>query len=194
MTGTFLGVAALDVGAGWFAARSWFGEPAIERGPEVHFEWRRLAVLRDVPHIDVSAHTDEQTLSRPIFEKTRRPAHHERTQAAKDAVDKTHEGDNLPANFAVKAIVRFRGGTRTFVTFGSPPDGAWRSAGDSIDGWTVVKIDDQALTLKHGDHSARVELSYDENGFGAPSAPSASRSSAPPQDSNLVRELKGRRG
>jgi len=185
--GALLCALALDVAAAWFAAAAW-NEPSLASEPAAQQEWRPPTPLLGAPPVAPAAHADAQTLSRPLFERTRRPIKKDGGPAEADA--KKPEAETIPANLAVKAIVRFRGGKRAFVTYASLPDGEWRAPGESIDGWTVARIDAQALTLKRGARSERIELTYDD----APRTKAAPPTAPPQPPPTPIQTIRGRRG
>ncbi|MCX7899289.1 MAG: hypothetical protein N2444_04265, partial [Methylocystis sp.] len=99
-----------------------------------------------------SASGDVQTLSRPIFNKDRRP-----TKSASAAAPTTTKIAEAPTGLAVSAIVKRGGEAQTYLTTGGG-GGAWRKIGEEFEGWTVSAIEQDEVTLRNGEGSARLQL------------------------------------
>lgn len=102
-----------------------------------------------------TAADDVQSLTRPIFSKSRRPSSRSApARAEPDAAPAAGNADGL----TVYAIVKNGNTSQAFVTSLDAPEGAWKKIGDTIDAWTISSIDAAELTLKNGDRSATLRL------------------------------------
>jgi hypothetical protein len=102
-----------------------------------------------------SASDDAQTLSRPIFWKSRRP----RPIAAKsDRGDGFAGIPTAPAGLSLGAIIKSGASARAFVVSGEDPEGRWLALGESVQGWTIAEVGESELKLVNGAQSARLQL------------------------------------
>ncbi len=106
-----------------------------------------------------TAADDVQSLTRPIFSKSRRPSPRSAPARAEPvAAPIASNADGL----TVYAIVRNGTTNQAFIISVEAPEGAWKTIGDTVDAWTISSIDAAELTLKNGDRSAKLRL-YPEN-------------------------------
>lgn len=100
---------------------------------------------------------DVESLSRPIFSKSRRPS----TRAPKRPAPDSTEIAITPNRLTVSAIVTRKIARQAFVVSADTPEGAWRKVGDTIDSWTVTSIEPGRVILKNGGRTARIQLYAD---------------------------------
>lgn len=132
------------------------------------------AVELDPPKPD-SAYA--QSLTRPIFVKSRRP------QPKTAAPAETAALSEGPSGLTVAAIVRHKTKLQAFVTSADAPTGAWRQVGDVVDSWTVVSITPAEIVLQSGDQRGAVKLLYGETPptAEAPAPPPMAAPGVPPK-------------
>jgi hypothetical protein len=121
--------------------------PALVNG------WRAPTTARlQIGSLAKSNASYEETLSRPIFSRSRRPQNLEETGEL--------QADNALSEpeFSVAAVVQYNGIRRVFVIGGDAPEGAWRSAGEKIEGWTISEVTRSDLELTGGGKVKRVGL------------------------------------
>ncbi|WP_024880720.1 hypothetical protein [Methylosinus sp. LW3] len=145
-------LAALDVAALAFALLAWIG--LDESAPPATSDWRPPSVLSSASGPAPLAREDAQTLSRPIFWKSRRP----RPAVAKSDRDGFAGIPTAPAGLAVSAIVRSGASVRAFVVSSDDPEGRWLIPGETVQGWTVAEVGELELKLVNGAQSARLQL------------------------------------
>ncbi|CAN2533653.1 hypothetical+protein [Methylocapsa aurea] len=146
-------LAALDVAAFAFALLSVIG-PDDAASP-TKSDWRPPSVLASASGRTAIARDDAQTLSRPIFWKSRRP----RPIAAKaDRGDGFAGIPSAPAGLSLEAIVRSGASVRAFVVSGEDPEGRWLTLGEAVQGWTIAEVGELELKLVNGAQSARLQL------------------------------------
>lgn len=116
------------------------------------------------------ASADVETLSRPIFSKSRRPS-------PKHAAPQATSGNAAaaPDGLAVTAIVRSKGITRALVLSMDAPGGLWQKVGDTVGGWLITAIEPTELILSSGPQVVRVKLYSDDT-----SAPTTGAEAPPP--------------
>lgn len=153
MTMTLALLAALAVGAGVFVVYSFTSE-----GPspaDVASEWRPPARDGHSALDSKPASADVHTLSRPIFSKSRRPA-----PAAKEGPRKETAATivELPPGVSVRAIAKTGKSLQAFVASSDKPEGGWLKTGDSVEGWTIHKIDRLHVILESDGRSAELKL------------------------------------
>ncbi|WP_457797488.1 hypothetical protein [Methylocystis sp. S23] len=148
----FLG--AMSVGSALFAAYAIFG-PAGSDTDVAAQDWTppTLAVVELDPPKPASA--DVETLSRPIFIKSRRPAPKSAKPAASPELGPISAA---PAGVVVGAIVKNKKTSQAFIVSPEAPEGAWRKIGDTVESWTLAAIDRAEIILKNGGQTAKVTL------------------------------------
>lgn len=144
-------LSAVTVGTALFAAAALLWPVSSSGGAAVP-DWTppTLAVVELDPPKPPSA--DVETLSRPIFSKTRKPS-----PKAAVAVDAANISE-APTGVVVTAIVRNKKVTQAFMISTEAPDGAWRKEGDQVDSWTLHKILPAEVVLQSGDRLTKVKL------------------------------------
>jgi hypothetical protein len=108
---------------------------------------------------------DVETLSRPIFTKSRRPSP---KAAAPQVAPETGPISETPSGVSVSAIVKNRDGAQAFIVSPESPDGAWKKIGDTVDSWTIATIAGAEITLKNGERAAKLKLYAEEQAQPAP--------------------------
>ena len=119
-------------------------------------DWRLPTLAASGPIRSKAASADVETLTRPIFAKSRRPVVAQAPQS--EAGAKSSEDVSPPAGLALAAITKFHGIKRAFIVSTSAPRGKWIDVGEQIEGWTIVDMEGSELTLKNNSRSARVRL------------------------------------
>lgn len=162
---------ALLLAAFVFVIRAVDGPDLIEQPPNA--EWR-------LPNLAAAAHNqakpasaDVQTLTRPIFAKSRRPS--PKSQEAES--ERSDPTAPPPAGLALAAIAKFRNVEQAFIVANSFPEGKWLGVGEQVEGWTIADMNRFELTLKNGERSVRLQL-YPTD----PQPPPKPRSAPEPQD------------
>ncbi|MBG0808319.1 hypothetical protein IY145_02880 [Methylosinus sp. H3A] len=146
-------LAALDLAASAFALLSLIGPDEAASPPKT--DWRPPSFVSPASGRAAAASDDTQTLSRPIFWKTRRP----RPTAAKPDRGEGFAGiPSAPAGLSLAAIVRSGASVRAFVVSGEDPEGRWLVPGESVQGWTIAEVGEVELKLVNGAQSARLQL------------------------------------
>ena len=124
--------------------------PKIEAGP----------LLRLPP-----AEAFVQTLTRPIFWKSRRPYEAPQNDVRKDAIkenpsivaaSRAHAAAN--PDITLSGLYRADGRKKALLASRSSPESKWLEAGEQIDGWTLSSIDDESVSLQNNDQTLRVPL------------------------------------
>lgn len=145
---------ATAVGAGVFAAYAILGPISSDDGATAP-DWTppTLAVGELDPPKPASA--DVETLSRPIFSKSRKPAAKAaRPQAPVESVPTA----TAPNGLTVGAIFRGKKTSQAYLISADTPEGAWKKVGDTIDSWTIKAIRHQEVILESGGRSAKLPL------------------------------------
>ncbi len=133
-------------------------------------DWKSptLAIVELEPPKPDSA--DVQTLTRPIFSKSRKPFPKSAARPASEAV----VASTAPSGVTVAAIVRKGKIAQAFVLSPDAPEGAWRKIGDTVDSWTIKAIAADELTLRNGGAAATLKLYSDAAVDEPPDAPNPS--------------------
>jgi hypothetical protein len=135
-----------------------YREPNIP-APEIKSDWRPPVLDMAPPAQIKSAAADKETLTRPIFMKSRRP-YVAKTSGAKSGSESAG-GPTLPPGLALKAIVgQGRGKKRVFAVATAVRDGQWLKVGDVFEGWTLIAAQPLKVTFQHGDYVAEVAFDY----------------------------------
>ncbi len=95
---------------------------------------------------------DTQTLTRPVFAKSRRPSSKPLASAGASL------GAGPQPALGVEAIVFSNGGPRAYLAGQGGGSGDWYVVGQLADGWTVSEIRPSELVLKSGERSAILSL------------------------------------
>lgn len=139
-----------------FAIRSIDQPVAIATEPLQRSDWRSPTLAASAPMRSKLPGADVETLKRPVFAKTRRPAPSAAPQA--DAGAQPMEDNAPPLGLTLVAITKFSGVARVFIVSTSTPQGKWIDSGEQIEGWTVEGVQGSELTLKSGSRSVRLRL------------------------------------
>jgi hypothetical protein len=144
---TLAALAAIDLVGALALHRALF--PA-ERGEEgVRAEGRKLRLTQIEGEAVKPARVYSQTLSRPIFAKTRKPFVTNAAIAAPAAP---------PQDFRLAALASFGSHRRAFIISGSSPRGVWKSVGERIDGWAITQMEPAAIIMEDGAASVTLKL------------------------------------
>jgi hypothetical protein len=143
LPGTFAAASAL------FAAAVFFASNEIEARSAA---WRAPASSMFVPLPSSAAAKDVQTLTRPLFAKSRRPG-----SPSANAGRGPADSGGPPPPLKVEAIVRANETARAYL-IRSGEHGDWYSVGQSIEGRTITEIHASAVRLTSGTRSAKVSL------------------------------------
>jgi hypothetical protein len=96
-----------------------------------------------------------QTLTRPIFSKTRRPF------IAKGNPPELREAQEPlvpPPGLMLLGVVKHKAGQSAFIVSSSTPKGKWCGIGDGVDGWKVTLVQDLEITLQSGARTVQLSL------------------------------------
>ena len=115
-------------------------------------DWRPPAVSLKAPPTSAAFAADTQTLTRPVFAKSRRPS----AQPVASAV--ANLGSGAQPTLGVEAIVFAKDGPRAYLAGQGGGSGDWYIVGQMADGWTVSEIRQSELVLKSGERSATLSL------------------------------------
>lgn len=153
LSATLLGcLGALVVATSVFAVRAVDGPDLVERPS--NSEWRLPMLAAAARAQSKPASVDVQTLTRPIFAKSRRPS--PKSQEAEP--ERSDPGAPPPAGLALAAITKFRNVERAFIAANSFPEGKWLGVGEQVGGWTIADMNRFELTLRNGERSLRLQL------------------------------------
>jgi hypothetical protein len=134
-------------------------------------EWRAPRL----PQADAATKTDgdayPQTLSRPLFSKSRQPSVVKSAAAAPALAAAS-------SDLRLAAVVFSDDTHRAFVISASTPGGKWVALGDDIDGWTIARMQSEFVVLQNGDASVALKL-YPPAGAGK--RPPDVNAGAPPE-------------
>jgi hypothetical protein len=146
-------LAGLNLAAALFAWRSFAGAEPGERIPARSAAMIVPAGVSDAPAIPEG--DDRETLSRPLFVKSRRPSQNASRAASEASVAPP------PAGLQLHAVVGFSHSARAFVTSSSAADGKWLKVGENFENWMVDSIAAQEIALRQDADLLRVGLFYD---------------------------------
>ena len=96
----------------------------------------------------------DETLTRPVFAKSRRPFKGDKPGKQETAAAQA------PAGMALRAVVGFGGKRRAFIVTSALAEGQWLGVGEALEGWTIAEMDRAFVTMKNGERSARLEIDY----------------------------------
>jgi hypothetical protein len=133
----------VTLGMGIFALRSILGRAGGEQAIAA-LEWKppSLAIVSlDPPK---PANADLESVSRPIFSKSRKPAL-KTTYADSPANAATDTGA-----LSVTAIVLNKKILQAFIISSDAPEGAWRKIGDTVDTWSIAAIAPKEVVIQNG--------------------------------------------
>lgn len=141
----------LDAGAALFLLRAAMRPIGLQAAPQA--AWRLPTLAPDAPKKEMSAKADVQTLTRPIFFKSRRPPVNARAEAAQVA-----EPPVESAQLTVSAIAKAGRAERAFLLSSAATEGRWLAVGEEIDGWTLAEVHTSEVVLRSGDSLVRLNL------------------------------------
>jgi len=98
---------------------------------------------------------DAQTLARPIFSKSRRPAQQTASASPTPLANAPDVGTN---GMVLSAVVKSRGARQAFLVSPNNPEGQWLKVGEALGAWRIEKIDDTRIELKNGPRSTQLRL------------------------------------
>ena len=170
---TLAGLAVLDLAAGAYALDAFTRQP--DDAGAVARAVRPLAPAAppELPAVEPGA--DAETLARPLFVKSRRPAQ-ARSQASAD------DGPP-PTAMKLRAIVALDENPRAYLVADGAAEGKWLKVGDELGSWTVDLISPMEIALRHGQQTVSIGFDYAEApepraAFAAPPPPPNSRTGA----------------
>lgn len=105
--------------------------------------------------------SDDDALMRPLFNKNRRPALIDKSDA--NISETNLNSTETPNNINLVAIAKFNGEDRAFISTPSSPNGAWYKTGDALEEWTIKKINSTNVVIKKADIDSLLVL-YTNNG------------------------------
>jgi hypothetical protein len=179
-----LGALSLSATAAAYFALTCIFSP-LPTGVVAKTEWRAPSAVEAARTVAVESPLDEQTLTRPIFSKTRRPQPGEsRAELPKDAPPPAAPP---PAGISVKAVVITGKAKTAFLTWDAFPEGKWIREGETILGWTISSVNELDLVLNNGEQSSRLIIDYSENGSMQPESPN-SKAAAEPDAIRVARD------
>lgn len=130
--------------------------PSAKAPQEIRADWRppRLAANNSsTPQPSIS---DNETLTRPLFSKTRKPFVVNDKKQQSSALDLALVAP--PAGLTLSALTIFRNERRAFLTSAAAPKGKWCAIGDEFDGWTVTQMQHLEITMQSGDKTVQLKL------------------------------------
>ncbi len=147
----------LTLASGVFALRSAMAPVTLPI--EAKQQWRTPVALSDAARgARAPPALDTQTLSRPLFSKSRRPS-----EAQKRKVEAHAAGPStIPAGMTLRAIINFGQDTQVFLVTNATSDGVWLKVGEQIEGWTLTEVSPTEVTMRNGDKTARLEFEYED--------------------------------
>lgn len=140
--------------AGLFAISAIFGSNGLDAEVAAP-DWKppTLAIGELDPPKPASA--DVETLSRPIFSRSRRPS--PRASKSQSEADLSPNAIT-PGGLTVSAIVKNKEMHQAYVVSLDTPEGAWRKVGDTVDSWTISRIDRREVILRSGEQTTSIKL------------------------------------
>src|SRR5262249_15104966 len=112
--------------------------------------------LRPLSNLELA--TLHDTVNRPLFEKSRRPAQPQQEPAMKPQLPQA--AVEQPPNQNALTLLGVVRGERTIALLKRNQGGQNVRAeeGDVIDGWTIKRIDNQSVLLSHGQQQISLQL------------------------------------
>lgn len=121
--------------------------------PSAIADWRPPSASFLNPSESKAPPTDTETLSRPVFAKSRRPI----PKVAATPAQETPSAGPPPA-VTVQALVLSNGEWRAYLVSRGDNKGDWYLPGQLVDGWTISEIHASDLTLKSGERTEILSL------------------------------------
>ncbi len=123
-----------------------------ESAPSATPDWRPPSASFLNSPASAPPSTDVQTVTRPVFAKSRRPV--PKVVAAPAPENRT----GPPPALTVQAIVLSNGASRAYLVSQGGANGEWYLVGQLIDGWTISEMRASEVTLKSGERTAILSL------------------------------------
>lgn len=148
---------SIFLAAGLFALRAALGR--IDRYDSFSTpEWKPPSLEITGLNPQKVANADVQSLSRPIFSKSRRPS----PKAANPG--SLGNGSTDIDGISVTAIVLSKKTIEAFFVSANSPEGTWRKVGDTVDAWTITAIAPKEITLQSAGQMKILKLYADNPG------------------------------
>lgn len=146
-------LSATTLMAGLFALSAIFGSHGLDSEVAAP-DWKPPTLTIGELDPPKPASADVETLSRPIFSRSRRPSPKAKPQVEADLAPNAH----APGGMTVSAIVKNKDVHQAYVVSQDAPGGAWRKVGDTVDSWTISRIDRHEIILTSGQQTASIKL------------------------------------
>lgn len=147
------GLSAMCFSAAVFTFHALFG-PADAEDAVAAPEWKPPSLAIAPLDPPKSPDGDNESLSRPIFSKSRKPSL--RNTAALSANIMAAAGA-----LSVRAIIRSKQTAKAFFLSPESPDGVWLKIGDKVDAWTITAIESKEVILQSGEETTKLSLYTD---------------------------------
>ncbi len=122
---------------------------------EIRTDWRPPTLTQYEALATKPADADVQTLTRPIFSKTRRPY---LSKDKKQASPAAPIPAAPPTNLKLLGLAKYKDVQSAFIVSGSTPGGKWCAVGDEIDGWKVTRMQNSEVILQSDDRTVQISL------------------------------------
>lgn len=109
-----------------------------------------------------------EALSRPLFQRTRRPFVPEAMPVDPPPnLEETVEAAPPPpvvdsSQLMLKGVLKLPGRTQALISTANNPDGVWIELGATVDGWTVKSLDQDSVALVSGETEIQLKLYVDK--------------------------------
>jgi hypothetical protein len=151
-------------------------------------DWRSPIDARpEQRRAETTSRPDTDTLTRPLFEKSRRPV--VKTASERPTRADAAQVETPPVGMSLKGIVNHGADTRIFVVTTALAEGVWLQIGEELEGWTVERVERSDVTLRRGGRVAHLDFQYAE----APSVGAGAAVFVPPAPPPPPRPLRPRR-
>jgi len=142
-----------------FAVRS-LHDPLTDAPPDAARAWRPPTFSLEAPQDSQRAQSDDATLLRPVFSKSRRPL-----GKTEDGVAQAPSAPlSAPTGLSLRAVVRIAGKTSVFIVSPAFAEGKWFSVGEALDGWTIKEARPGSVSLSNGRQSTPLEFNFEDHG------------------------------
>jgi hypothetical protein len=130
--------------------------PLERADPDIRADWRPPTLTQYQALASKPENADVQTLTRPIFSKTRKPfsSKEKKTPAAGLASAPVTPSSGL----TLSAVATYHKSRRAFLVSAATPKGRWCAVGDDIDGWNVMQVQNLEVVLRSGERTVRLTL------------------------------------
>ncbi len=122
---------------------------------DIRADWRPPTLTQYEALAAKPADADVQTLTRPIFSKTRKP------YLSKDKKQTSVAAPvpaAAPADLKLLGLAKSKDVQSAFIVSGSTPGGKWCAVGSEIDGWKVTQMQNSEVKLQSGDRTVQLSL------------------------------------